>query len=67
MTEVTSRLKEIIDDRGLKQGYIAERVGVRQSTISEVVRGKRLPTLPVALKIADVLGVRIEDIWSLRK
>ena len=30
---------------------------------SGIVRGKRTQTLPVAKRIARVLGLRVEDIW----
>ncbi|WP_308410496.1 helix-turn-helix transcriptional regulator [Bacillus sp. Marseille-P3661] len=65
MLEMECRLKDILKDRGIKQTWLAERIGVRQGTINEIVNGKRLPTLPVAYRIAKELGAHIEDIWRI--
>ncbi|MGC4375945.1 helix-turn-helix transcriptional regulator [Fictibacillus sp. Mic-4] len=57
------KLKELLKDNGIKQSYIAEKAGITQGTLSMIVRGKSLPTLPVAFKIASVIGKPIEEIW----
>lgn len=62
---MNSRLREILDNRGIKQSYLCRKVGVSNTTMSALVRGERLPTLVVAYKIAVELGVHIEDIWYI--
>jgi len=57
------RLKEILDSRGMKQTFLAKKVGISNGTLSLIVRGKSVPTLPVALRIVEELGVKVEDIW----
>ncbi|WP_425710659.1 helix-turn-helix transcriptional regulator [Fictibacillus sp. Mic-4] len=61
--EIECKLKELLKDNGIKQSYIAEKAGITQGTLSMIVRGKSLPTLPVAFKIASVIGKPIEEIW----
>lgn len=61
------RLKEIIKERGLKQGYIAEKAGISNTTMSALVTGRNLPTLPVAARIAKVLELHIDEIWILEE
>lgn len=58
------KLEDILKDQGRTQKWLSEKVGVGMRTISEIKQGKRLPTLPVALRIAKVLGVAVEDIWK---
>lgn len=58
-----SRLKEIMDQRGMKQKFLAEKAGITAGTMSMIVRGKTLPTLPVAHRIAKALDMPIERIW----
>lgn len=58
-----SRLKYILKEQGRTQTWLTEKVGVNKSTISDVVNGKRIPTLLVALRIAKTLDVKVEDIW----
>lgn len=59
------RLKEILDERGIKQKYLSEKVGISLTTMSLIVRGKSIPTLPVAYRIARELNLKIEDIWFM--
>jgi len=61
--ELECRLKEILDSRGMKQTFLAKKVGISNGTLSLIVRGKSVPTLPVALRIAEELGMKVEDIW----
>ncbi|MGH1047651.1 helix-turn-helix transcriptional regulator [Bacillus mycoides] len=57
-----SRLKEILDSRGMKYSFVAKKANIASSTMSALVKGG-LPTLPVAYRIAKVLDMRLEDIW----
>lgn len=65
--EIECVLKELITDKGIKQKFIAEKAGISPGTLSFIIRGKTLPTLSVAYKIAEVLEMRVEDIWVKRK
>ena len=38
---VKLRLKELLDEKGITQKKLAELAGVRESTISDIVRGSR--------------------------
>lgn len=58
-----SRLKEAIKERGITQKFIYDKVGINKSTMTELVNGKRDPSLQTAYRISKVLGVKIEDIW----
>lgn len=62
-----SKLKVILAEKGLKQSFIADRAGIRLSTMSLITTGKSTPTLEVAMKIAKVLNLKVEDIWSLEE
>jgi putative transcriptional regulator len=58
-----SRLKEIMKNQGRTQNWLAEKVDVNKSTISQIINNKNVPTLIVAYRIAKILGLKIEDIW----
>jgi putative transcriptional regulator len=51
----------------LTQAELANRVGVSRKAISHIETGKNLPTLFVALKIADVLHRPLDEIFRLNK
>lgn len=47
--------------KGLRQRDVAERAGVEQAYLSKVERDEREPSLSIALRICDVLGLDIND------
>lgn len=57
-----SNLKQIVDEKGLRYGFVAKKVGIANSTMTNLLQGGS-PTLLVAIRIAKVLDVRVEDIW----
>ena len=60
------RLKEILDERGLKQKDLAKQTGIGESTISDICRGTRtVMNFEHIAKIVEVL--EIKDIGDLIK
>lgn len=57
------RLKEILDDRMIKQGALAKRVQITPQQLSQIVHGRSEPSLRNAIKIAKTLNLHVEDIW----
>ena len=52
-------MKWLIDKRkhsGFSQARLAEKAEISQSFLAEIERGKKRPSVPVAKKIAAVLG-----------
>ena len=62
---VVVRLREIRARYGVSQEKLAESVGVTRQTIIAIERGKYLPSLKLALKIARYFNLRVEDIFQL--
>lgn len=62
-TKTETKLKELIEERGLKTGIIADRLGFSRTEMSMYVLGKRYPQAERMKKIADYLNVKIEDIF----
>ncbi|HXH05451.1 MAG TPA: helix-turn-helix transcriptional regulator [Vicinamibacterales bacterium] len=50
--------------RRLTQRALAARVGVTESHYSDLERGARRPSIAVALRLARVLGVRVERLFG---
>ncbi len=48
---------------GLTQADLARRVGVRRETISFVENGEYNPSLLLAVRIARVFGVAVEEVF----
>lgn len=51
--------------KGLSQQELAERVGVTRQAISAIESGHYIPNTAVALRLAQVLGSRVEDLFVL--
>jgi putative transcriptional regulator len=60
-----NRLKVIRAERNWSQAELAEKLGVSRQTINAIETGKYDPSLPLAFKIARLVGLKIEDIFQL--
>lgn len=59
-----NRLKEYRAARGINQSNMGALVQVSRQTISMIERGDYSPSVTLALKIARVFDVHVEDIFS---
>lgn len=50
-------IREKREELGISQKELAERCGIAQSTLCDIEQGRSNPSMPVALKIAQVLKV----------
>jgi putative transcriptional regulator len=62
---IVSRLREWREARDLTQQELGRRVQVSRQSINALETGKYRPTTVLALKLSDVLGVRVEDLFAL--
>jgi putative transcriptional regulator len=60
-----NRLKDIRSAKGLTQAELAERVGVSRKTINTVENGVFIPSTLLAFTIAEILKLRVDEIFSL--
>ena len=47
------------------QEELARRVGVSRQTVIAIEKGKYNPSVALAIRIARVFGLRVEDVFSL--
>ncbi len=62
---VANRIEELRTLSGLTRQELAEQVGVHYQTIGYIERGEYSPSLVLALRIASVLGAKVEEIFWL--
>ncbi len=60
-----NRLKTYRAELGVNQQELARLAGVSRQTISLIERGDYAPSVALALTLARICGVRVEDIFSL--
>ena len=59
-----NRLKEYRARQGVNQREMGRLVGVSRQTISQIERGDYSPSVTLALKLAKLCQVSVEDIFS---
>jgi putative transcriptional regulator len=65
--ELSNRLKEIRQARGFTQEALAEQAGVTRQTIIAIEKSRFVPSVKLALEIAAILGMPVENIFWLEK
>ena len=60
---MTNRIKELRARDKLTQMDLARKVGVRRETIVFLEKGKYNPSLKLAYDIAQVFGMKIEEVF----
>ena len=58
-----NRLREYRSRLGVNQTEMGKLAGVSRQTISQIERGDYSPSVTLALKIAKICEVRVEDIF----
>jgi len=63
-TQVIKLLHEERKQRGISKYALSAQCGLAQQTISYIERGLRQPSFETVLRIADGIGVNLEDVLS---
>lgn len=62
---VLNRVRRYRRLHDVTQEELAERVGVTRQTIISIEKGRYNPSVGLALRLADVFGVSVEDLFQL--
>ena len=64
-TRVTNSIRQLRAERGdLTQAELAQRIGVTRQTVIAIEQGRYSPSLEMAFRIAHVLDVPLDDVFS---
>ena len=58
------RIKELRKQKGLTQEQLAELINLEQNSISVIESGRNFPTLVTLEKIANILGVELNEFFN---
>lgn len=58
-----NRLKVLRAERNWSQSDLALHLAISRQSVNAIETGKYDPSLPLAFRIADVFGMRIEEIF----
>jgi putative transcriptional regulator len=58
-----NRIRVLRAEKGWSQAELAEKVGVSRNSLNAVENDKFDPSLPLAFRIAELFGIKIEDVF----
>jgi transcriptional regulator with XRE-family HTH domain len=57
-----NRIKEVLEEKGIKQTWLAEKIGKSYTVVNAYVQNRRQPSLEMLFEIARVLEVKVKDL-----
>ncbi|WP_286861660.1 helix-turn-helix domain-containing protein [Proteiniphilum sp. UBA5510] len=62
-----NRIKEILDEKGIKQTWLAEQLGKSFNMVNAYAQNRHQPPMDVLYKIAEILNVEVADLLVAKK
>ena len=62
MDKPMNRIKEVLEERGIKQTWLAEKLGKSFCIVNSYVCNRRQPSLEVLFEIAKILNVNPKEL-----
>lgn len=57
-----NRIKEVLEERGIKQTWLAEKLGKSYNMVNGYVQNRQQPRLEVLYEIAEILKVSVKEL-----
>jgi putative transcriptional regulator len=57
-----NRIKEVLEQKGIKQTWLAEKLGKSYNVVNGYVQNRQQPRLEVLYEIAKILEVGVKDL-----
>ncbi len=61
-TKPMNRIKEVLENKGIKQTWLAEQLGKSYNMVNAYVQNRQQPRLEDLYKIAEILGVDAKEL-----
>ena len=61
-----NRIKEVLEEKGIKQKWLAEKLGKSYNMVNSYVQNRKQPRLEVLYDIAKILNVEAGDLLTKR-
>ncbi len=62
-----NRIKEVLEEKGIKQKWLAEKLGKSYNMVNSYAQNRRQPSLEDLFKIAEILNVETKELLTERK
>lgn len=57
-----NRIKEVLEQRGIKQTWLAEKLGKSYNIVNTYAQNRQQPRLETLMEIADILDVDVKEL-----
>jgi len=57
-----NRIKEVLEEKGIKQIWLAEQLGKSYNMVNAYAQNRQQPRLEVLFKIAEILNISVKDL-----
>lgn len=57
-----NRIKEVLTDKGIKQTWLAEKLGKSYNMVNSYVQNRQQPRLEILIEIARILDVDVKEL-----
>ncbi|MCB0539680.1 MAG: helix-turn-helix transcriptional regulator [Bacteroidetes bacterium] len=57
-----NRIKEVLEEKGIKQKWLAEQLGKSYNMVNSYIQNRQQPRLEVLFEIAEILGVDAKEL-----
>jgi len=57
-----NRIKEVLEEKGIKQKWLAEKLGKSYNMVNSYVQNRKQPRLEVLYDIAKILDVSVKEL-----
>ena len=57
-----NRIKEVLEEKGIKQKWLAEKLGKSYNMVNSYIQNRQQPRLEVLFEIAEILGVDAKEL-----
>lgn len=62
-----NRIKEVLEEKGIKQTWLAEKLGKSYNMVNGYVQNRQQPRLEVLYEIAKILDVEVKELLVEQK
>ena len=57
-----NRIKEVLEEKGIKQIWLAEKLGKSYNMVNAYVQNRQQPRLKILMSIAEILDIDVKEL-----
>ena len=62
-----NRIKEVLDEKGIKQKWLAEKLGKSYNMVNSYIQNRQQPRIEILFEIANILDVDAKELLITTK